>query len=343
MKNKLYLATAWAMCLALTSCAEKVPDSVYKITNALVSHDIDTIRKYSVFSDCEFIDNTMLKELFDSYSDSNVAQLYNYNSEVTKIVVKDNNYSVELKDGYDCYLNTETYKGNLVWNIDGSVLYNSNFSVLSGSEVKINGIDVDSKYISESDDTTDTYTIPVLPNLDNKLIISNSMFNTVTTVWNESSVDKGLVSFDVDEKEKNKILKTLKDYTNEFYKILENNNSSSNDISKFFSKEHKKSFLSKVYNDGKAMLKQDNSFTRYYDISTEYFEYVDEPEFIDNNTLSMKIRVISNWLVGDGSLKGRTENYPTITIIKEDNKWVIDDIDDMSFLTNLNYLEEVDE
>ena len=343
MNNKiLYSGAAWAMCLALVSCSQKIPEQIQTISTSLVSQDLENIKKFSVFAECEFITDEMLEKILED-SECPVSDLYNCGSDISEIKLNDNVYTVYLNDGTNIILNTETYMGKSVWNIEDSILYNSTFSVLTGSEITINDVSVDDSYITDSDEALTTYTIPILPNIDNKLIITNKIFDTVSTVWNEDSCNSGLVSFGVDEKEKTKILNNIKDYTESFYAQLETLESVSESVEYMFSSDNKKTYIEDIFNKGKNMLKTDNIYTKYYQLEVENIEFISEPTFIDSSTLSTKIHIVSRWLIGDGSLKGRTENYPTIQLIKEDNRWVIKNIDDMSYLINLNYLAEVDE
>lgn len=343
MNNKiLYSGAAWAMCLALVSCSQKIPEQIQTISTSLVSQDLENIKKFSVFAECEFITDEMLEKILED-SECPVSDLYNCGSDISEIKLNDNVYTVYLNDGTNIILNTETYMGKSVWNIEDSILYNSTFSVLTGSEITINDVSVDDSYITDSDEALTTYTIPILPNIDNKLIITNKIFDTVSTVWNEDSCNSGLVSFGVDEKEKTKILNNIKDYTESFYAQLETLESVSESVEYMFSSDNKKTYIEDIFNKGKNMLKTDNIYTKYYQLEVENIEFISEPTFIDSSTLSTKIHIVSRWLIGDGSLKGRTENYPTIQLIKEDSKWVIKNIDDMSYLINLNYLAEVDE
>lgn len=343
MNNKiLYSGAAWAMCLALVSCSQKIPEQIQTISKSLVSQDLENIKKFSVFAECEFITDEMLEKILED-SECPVSDLYNCGSDISEIKLNDNVYTVYLNDGTNIILNTETYMGKSVWNIEDSILYNSTFSVLTGSEITINDVSVDDSYITDSDEALTTYTIPILPNIDNKLIITNKIFDTVSTVWNEDSCNSGLVSFGVDEKEKTKILNNIKDYTESFYAQLETLESVSESVEYMFSSDNKKTYIEDIFNKGKNMLKTDNIYTKYYQLEVENIEFISEPTFVDSSTLSTKIHIVSRWLIGDGSLKGRTENYPTIQLIKEDNRWVIKNIDDMSYLINLNYLAEVDE
>ena len=343
MNNKiLYSGAAWAMCLALVSCSQKIPEQIQTISTSLVSQDLENIKKFSVFAECEFITDEMLEKILED-SECPVSDLYNCGSDISEIKLNDNVYTVYLNDGTNIILNTETYMGKSVWNIEDSILYNSTFSVLTGSKITINDVSVDDSYITDSDEALTTYTIPILPNIDNKLIITNKIFDTVSTVWNEDSCNSGLVSFGVDEKEKTKILNNIKDYTESFYAQLETLESVSESVEYMFSSDNKKTYIEDIFNKGKNMLKTDNIYTKYYQLEVENIEFISEPTFVDSSTLSTKIHIVSRWLIGDGSLKGRTENYPTIQLIKEDNKWVIKNIDDMSYLINLNYLAEVDE
>ena len=343
MNNKiLYSGAAWAMCLALVSCSQKIPEQIQTISTSLVSQDLENIKKFSVFAECEFITDEMLEKILED-SECPVSDLYNCGSDISEIKLNDNVYTVYLNDGTNIILNTETYMGKSVWNIEDSILYNSTFSVLTGSKITINDVSVDDSYITDSDEALTTYTIPILPNIDNKLIITNKIFDTVSTVWNEESCNSGLVSFGVDEKEKTNILNNIKDYTESFYAQLETLESVSESVEYMFSSDNKKTYIEDIFNKGKNMLKTDNIYTKYYQLEVENIEFISEPTFIDSSTLSTKIHIVSRWLIGDGSLKGRTENYPTIQLIKEDNKWVIKNIDDMSYLINLNYLAEVDE
>lgn len=263
------------------------------------------------------------------------------NGDITILSVRDVDGSVIATD-----LDNNTYElyiDGTSWFIEDIPLNTFEFTVLSDATVTFNSLEVTSFYEVESDDVVlTTYSIEDLLNGDYEIVISNGK--------EEEDIVKTISNFDIpynfvmSEDEKTSLVGKVEEMINLYYKGIEKESASYLDIAYLFHTDMKKNYLKDLFKDSLMMLNKSNQFSRYYDISIEELTLNEDIQIIDGSTVTLPLHLIVQWTIGDGSLKGRTEEDTEITLVKDSKKeWVIKDISNTGFLTSLNYLKGVDE
>lgn len=341
MKRKVFILPA--LLLTLVGCGGKKQQKqaatltyVDSINSAFTSADAQAMFETSYYStDVEFNTlDTFLTGIKGTFVEDVI------NGTTTILSVREVDGAVIATDmdnnAYELYIDGTS------WFIDDIPLNTFDFTVLTDSTVNLNGILVASFYEVESgDEALTAYSIEDLLDGEYEITISNGEEEDIVKTISDFSKPYNFV---IAEEEQSHLIDKTEEMINLYYQGIEKDSASYLDIAYLFHTDMKKNYLKDLFNESILMLNKSNQFSRYYDISVEDITLNDDITIVDGNTVILPLHLIIKWTIGDGSLKGRTEEDTEITLSKDIKKeWVIKDISDTSFLTSLNYLKGVDE
>lgn len=336
---KRVIAGLLSITFFLTGCSnkkkEEVPPELQALQNAFISGDGEVIYNLSVFSQNTFVNYDIFIE---ACKDTFIGDIIAGEINIAEVKLDSGGLLLTSIDGESFQLKGV---GNS-WVLNDLYLEPITLSALSGSEIELNGISVDESYITEEADNICFYEISSLMDIDNKIVIHNDLLvKDFEGTINSSATD---YNFIMSEDDKTDIMKNLKNMIQTYYDSIQKGAASYLDVAYMFHSDLKKNDLKEMFSESVAMLNSDKTYSRYYDLKIEKLELTDDIIYLSTDTIQLPIHIITTWKIGDGSLIGRTENSTNIVLVKDQKKgWVILEIEDPTFINNLNYLKGVDE